>query len=184
MAGEGNIFGAGGAAYQRGVVKQTADNLRPHYENALRSSRQGVANRGLGGSGVGQYLQNRIGEQYRDQMGQVSNQAAIGGADLNEQNRRMQQARGWSVEDRDLAYAQRAQEIQRQQEYARQQQSNAMWTQLIGGAAGAAGTYFGGPMGGAAAKGGMNSLLGSAANSGMSQWTGKQQGVPYYLGNN
>lgn len=146
---------SGSPAYQQAIVDQTQKRLQPAYAHALRQTQQDFSGRGLLDSGLGAQAELGLQQGYLNQLGDVSNQAAIHGADLAEQNRQREETRGWQVADKN-----------QQMDYAREQADNAasaaankQWADLIGGTAGAIGTVYGGPLVGAAAQQGASGLV-------------------------
>lgn len=85
--------------YQREAVRGVAQTLKPQYEEAVRQSRQRMANRGMLGSGADLYGQAQMGQGYTDALARTGIQAGMRSADIGEENRRRVEDRGWSVAD-------------------------------------------------------------------------------------
>lgn len=145
---------SGSPEYQSAIMEQTQRSLKPAYQAALKQTRQNFSNRGLMDSGIG--LEGELGLQqdYLGKLASASTQAATRGADVGEENRRRLEQRSWAVEDRDKQLAM----LKDQADRAEAQAGADRWAGLIGGAAGAAGTMIGGPLGGMVA-GGLTSQL-------------------------
>ena len=133
---------AGTPGYEQAIFERTASTLKPQYEGAQEALGQQFANRGLLDSGL--YGQADIGmkQAYLGELGRVASGASLAGADVREQQRRIQQARDWQLSDREVAF----QRLDEQQRKAEEAANQAMWADMIGGTAGAVGTYFGGPV--------------------------------------
>lgn len=152
---------AGSPEYTSAIVDQTAGNLRPYFQQAQRAQRQGqIGGGGETPEGVAQQGDLSLKEAYLGKLGDTSRMAAMKGADVGEENRRRQQSRDWLVQDRDYNAA-----ILRDRENREEERANqAMWGNIISTAAGAAGSYFGGPVGGMAASAGAKKLWDSQGN--------------------
>lgn len=126
---------AGSPEYSKRIVEQTAMATEPAYKQALRGMRQGMANRGVAGSGLEIAARGGLEGQRLGQLTQAGMSAATAGADLNEQNRRRLEERGWSLED----YAKMAEERKQAREAEAEAQNQNLWNQLIAQAAGGVG---------------------------------------------
>lgn len=124
---------SGSPGYEGRIVERTKANLMPQYANAVKQARQNMANRGLYRSGIALQTEGGIGEQYRNQLGQAANEAAISGADLAEKNRQRQEERGWNKEDLMAAIEERKRDRDTEREIA----DADRWANLIGSATGA-----------------------------------------------
>ncbi len=145
---------AGSDAYQQTVVNNARRQLAPQYAQAVRQARQSSANRGLYNSPVGMLGENQVQQDFRNKLFDVTQHAATGAADQALQDRRTALARAFALQQQQMAYGQQDKQTNAAQEAA----NNQMWADLIGGAAGAVGTVYGGPAGGMAAKAGADQL--------------------------
>jgi hypothetical protein len=134
---------SGSPEYQKAIVGNTQASLKPAYTSALNRLRQSYASRGLLDSGLGAAAEMGMSQNYLGQIGDVANRAAIGGADLAENNRQRLEQRGWQVQDRDL----QLQALRDQADRAERAAGQKQWADLIGGVAMAGGTAAGGPFG-------------------------------------
>lgn len=135
---------SGSPEYQQAITGQTQRQLAPIYRQALRQTRGNLQSRGLTDSGIALDAERGLQQNFLGQMADTATRAATGGADVAEQNRRRLQERGWQTEDRDMALAAEREAMNRREEMMGAQ----TWADLLGGAAGAAGTALGGPLAG------------------------------------
>lgn len=165
---------SGSPAYQDAIVQGAQRSLKPSYNNALKRTRQDFSGRGLLDSGLDAQAEMGLQEDYLGKLGDVATGAATKGADLAEHNRQREEERGWQTQDRDK-------EIERLNSIANQGRDDAnanMWSNLIGGVAGAAGTALAGPLGGALVGG----LTGAASRPLKSSYVSAKSGNPYGTG--
>jgi hypothetical protein len=145
----------GSDEYQQNIVNRTTRSLKPAYQSAMRGLDQQFASRGLQDSGLAGEAQMGLSQDYLDRLAGVSEDAATRGADVGEENRRRLEGRGWDVEDRNV----KMDWLRQQSQEARDAAAQAQWADLLGGLAGAAGSYVAGPIGGSLAGGAARSAL-------------------------
>ncbi len=148
-------YGAGTPEAEDALFASAARRLKPHYESSRRATEQSFADRGLFDSGQYQQGQGNLREAYLSDLMGLSENASRYGSDLRENKRQRAEARGWQVEDRDLMLAERRDADAK----AEDQANKAMWSDIISKGAQAVGTYYGGALGGTAAKAGADKLL-------------------------
>ncbi len=136
----------GSAGYEQNIVQSAAKRLKPAYQQAMQGLDQSNASRGILNSGIAAQNQGDLAENYLGKLGDISGEAATHTADVNEENRRAQQQRGWQVQDRDVQMQWLKDQADRNQQQAQANQ----WADLVGGAAGAVGGMYGGGLGAAA----------------------------------
>lgn len=150
----------GTQAYQQNIVGNAARSMKPAYQQAMTGMDQSLASRGLLGSGIGASEEGGLSQGYANKVGDVAGQAATHSADINEENRRMEQQRNWQVQDRNL----QMNWLQQQADRAQGNLENQRWADMVGGAGkavgGAVGSYLGGPAGGAAGSAVAGGMLG------------------------
>lgn len=137
-------FQSGSPEYQNAIFQQAEQRLAPQYRRAQEQQRQSLSGRGLMDSGIGVGAELGLKEAYLSQLGDIATGAATRGADLAEQRRQRAESRAWQVEDRNVL----EDRLRRQAEAEESRANQQIWGNLIGGAAGAAGTAIGGPLAG------------------------------------
>jgi hypothetical protein len=156
---------SGSPEYQQAIMGQAQRQLAPVYRNAMRQQRSNLQSRGLSDSGIAIGAEQALSQDFAGQLSDIAARAATGGADLAERNRQRLEERGWQVQDRDLALQAEKDAMDRRERMAGSQ----IWADLIGGAAGAAGSLAGGPLYGllagpaAGAAGGAGAAMASQA---------------------
>ena len=92
----------GTQGYENNIVSRATRNLKPAYQQAMGGLRQSYASRGLLDSGLEGQAEGDLSQGYLNNLGGIAEGAATHGADVNEENRRRVQQRGWQTQDRDI----------------------------------------------------------------------------------
>lgn len=140
---------SGSPEYQDTVVNRATRSLKPAYMQALGGLRNDMQGRGLWNSGIAALGEMDLQQDYLGKLSGITEDAAIRGADVAEENRRRSEERTWRVQDRDTQLAW----LREQADRAESAANNSNWANLISGVAGAGGTalgyLWGGPAGAA-----------------------------------
>lgn len=142
ISGE-NTLEAGSPEYQSQIVQGARRTLAPQYAQAVKQARQTSANRGLYSSPVGMLPEQQIGQEFRNKMFDVGQNAAVGAADQALQDKRSAIARAFALQQQQAAYDQQNKMYDREQEAS----GNRLWADLLGGAAGSIGGGLGTALG-------------------------------------